>query len=356
MRIIKYPLFYSIGISIFLILNSRWRYTFKLLFIRPRVKKITPKPVYNVYKEEDKPLVSIVQGNDIYTMLREGIKLLGGLEKLEIKGKSILIKPNIVNRYANPSNTNPLVVKHTIRLLHESGVSKIFVGDMSAIFALPTKKNAMKSGIWEAIGKENIEFISFEDYGWAEINIKKGRFLKKVFVSKIIYEVDRVINIPVIKTHGYAHYSIALKNFMGAIHPRQRPFFIAPNSWDELIAELNLAYIPHLNILDGTKIFIRGGPTKGTIATPNLIIITGDRIAADAVGLSIIKAFGGLERIGDKNIWEQRQIKRAIELNLGIGDPSKLKIIAKYLATNKHSFDELMQKIYYHLMIEEPVY
>lgn len=356
MRIIKYPLFYSIGISIFLILNSRWRYTFKLLFIRPRTQKITPKPVHNVYKEENKTLVSIVQGNDIYTMLGEGIKLLGGLEKLEIKGKSILIKPNILNRYASPSNTNPLVIKHVIRLLHEYGVSKIFVGDMSAIFALPTKKNAMKSGIWEAIGKEDIEFISFEDYGWAEIDIKQGRFLKKVFVSKIIYEVDRVINIPVIKTHGYAHYSISLKNFMGAIHPRQRPFFIAPNSWDEIIAELNLAYIPHLNILDGTKIFIRGGPTKGTVATPNLIIITGDRIAADAVGLSVIKAFGGLEKVSDTDIWEQRQIKRAIELNLGIRDPSKLKIVAKCLGTNRYGFDELMQKMYYYLKIEEPGY
>lgn len=84
--------------------------------------------------------MSLVQGEDIYAMLKEGIELLGGLEKLDIQGKSVLIKPNIVNRYPNPANTNPLVIKHLIKLLHKSGVSKILVGDMSAIFTLLRRK------------------------------------------------------------------------------------------------------------------------------------------------------------------------------------------------------------------------
>lgn len=129
----------------------------------PRTKKIHPNLVLNIYKDEDKTLVSIVQGENIYAILKESIGLLGGPERLDIQGKSVLIKPNIVNRYLSPSNTNPLVIKCLIKLLHESGVSKIFVGDMSAIFALPTKKNAMKSGIWESISTEDMVFTPFED-------------------------------------------------------------------------------------------------------------------------------------------------------------------------------------------------
>ena len=347
MRITKYPLFYVIGISIYLILNFRWRYTFKLLFLKPRAKKIHPQPIPNAYKNNEKAIVSIVQGDNIYAMIRAGLELLGGLKRLDIKGKSVLIKPNIVNRYPSPSNTNPLVIKHLIKILHECGVSKIFVGDMSAIFALPTKKNAMKSGIWEAISEEDMTFVSFEKYGWAEVDIPYGRFVKKAIVSEFIYNVDRVINVPVIKTHSYANYTISLKNFIGAIHPQQRPYFIAPDFWDEVIAELNVAYTPHLNILDGTKIFIKGGPTKGAVATPNLIIITGNRIAADVVGLSVIRAFGGWEKLKTMNIWEQRQIKRAIELSLGVSNPSELKIVSKCLGTNKPGFDELMRKIHH---------
>ncbi len=347
MLIIKSRLFYKIGISIFLFLKLRWRDLFKLLLAKPKAKKINHNSSKNVYKEADKTLVSIVHGDDIYALLKEGINLIGGLARLDIKGRTVLIKPNIVNRYPSPANTNPLVIKHLIKILHEYGVSKIFVGDMSAIFALPTKKNAVKSGIWEAISEEDMTFVSFEEYGWVEVDIPDGRFVKKAIVSEFIYNVDRVINVPVIKTHSYANYTISLKNFIGAIHPQQRPYFIAPDFWDEVIAELNGAYTPHLNILDGTKIFIKGGPTRGTVATPNLIIITGDRIAADVVGLSVIRAFGGWQRLKTMNIWEQRQIKRAIELHLGVSNPSELKIVSKCLGAGKTDFDKLMEKIHH---------
>ena len=347
MRIIKYPLFYVIGITIYLILKFQWRFVLTYLFSKPKAKKIDPEPISNVYKNDEKALVSIVQGDDIYAMLKESIELLGGLERLDIKGKTVLIKPNIVNRYPSPSNTNPLVIKHLIKILHESGVSKIFVGDMSAIFALPTKKNAVKSGIWEAIHEEDMTFVPFEEYGWVEVDIPHGRFVKKAIVSEFIYNVDRVINVPVIKTHSYANYTISLKNFIGAIHPQQRPYFIAPDFWDEVIAELNVAYTPHLNILDGTKIFIKGGPTRGTITTPNLIIAAGDRMAADVVGLSVIRAFGGWQRLKTMNIWEQRQIKRALELHLGVSNPSELKIVSKCLGAGKTDFDKLMEKIHH---------
>lgn len=347
MRIIKYPLFYVIGITIYLILKFQWRFVLTYLFSKPKAKKIDPEPISNVYKNDEIALVSIVQGDNIYEMLQEGLGLLGGLERLDIKGKSILIKPNIVNRYPSPANTNPLVIKNLIKILHECGVSKIFVGDMSAIFALPTKKNAIKSGLWEAISEEDMTFVSFEEYGWVEVDIPHGRFIKKAIVSEFIYNVDRVINVPVIKTHSYANYTISLKNFIGAIHPQQRPYFIAPDFWDEVIAELNAAYTPHLIILDGTKIFIKGGPTRGTVAAPNLIVVTGDRIAADVVGLSIIRAFGGWERLNSMDVWEQRQIKRAIELHLGVSNPSELKIVSKCLGADKTDFDKLMEKIHH---------
>ncbi len=347
MLIIKSRKFYKIGISIFLFLKLRWQDLFKLLLTKPKTKKINHNSNQNVYREGDKTLVSIVQGDNIYTLLKEGINLIGGLERLDIRGKTVLIKPNIVNRYPSPANTNPLVIKHLIKILHEYGASKVFVGDMSAIFALPTKKNAIRSGIWKVINEEDMTFVPFEEHGWVEVDIPDGRFVKKAIVSEFIFKVDRVINVPVIKTHSYANYTISLKNFIGAIHPQQRPYFIAPDFWDEIVAELNAAYTPHLNILDGTKIFIKGGPTRGTVAMPNLIVVTGDRIAADVVGLSIIRSFGGWGKLSTMNVWEQRQIKRAIELHLGVGSASELKIVSKRLDADKSGFDELVEKIHH---------
>ena len=62
-----------------------------------------------------------------------------------------------------------------------------------------------------------------------------------------------------------------------------------------LISEFNLAYAPHLNIVDGTLSMIEGGPWKGTPAGTNLIIASGDRVAADADGkgrVQFISLFG----------------------------------------------------------------
>ena len=65
------------------------------------------------------------------------------------------------------------------------------------------------------------------------------------------------------------------------------------------------------------------------------------------MGLSVIRAFGGWQRLKTMNIWEQRQIKRALELHLGVSNPSELKIVSKRLGVDKSNFEELMEKIHH---------
>jgi hypothetical protein len=47
------------------------------------------------------------------------------------------------------------------------------------------------------------------------------------------------------------------------------------------------------------------------------------------------------------DVWEQRQIKRAIELRLGVSSSSELKIVSKCLGADKIGFDELMEKMHH---------
>jgi len=111
-----------------------------------------------------------------------------------------------------------------------------------------------------------------------------------------------------------------------------------------LIAEFNLAYAPHLNIVDGTLSMIEGGPWKGTPASTNLIIASGDRVAADAVGLGVIKSFGRWPMVTEKDIWEQRQIKRALELGVG-SNKENLKLV---VGKGSEEFKRLMDRVREH--------
>ncbi|MBI3753830.1 MAG: DUF362 domain-containing protein [Deltaproteobacteria bacterium] len=312
---------------LFLFLTFQWRSAMAQFLFRPK-RKIRPPRFDNPYKEDGKALVSIVKGNNILEMMREAVSLLGGFEKIGIKGKTVLVKPNVVSGEPHPATTNPEVVRAAVKLLKEHGASRIIVGDMSAMLTLSTKRNMTRTGIKRAAEEEGAEVVYFEDYDWVEVELPGAKYISRVYVTEWIYNVDRVINLPVIKTHRSASYSICLKNFIGATHLKFRPYLIDSAHWEELIAEMNIAYHPHLNIVDGTRIMIEGGPWEGTSSDTNLIIASGDRIAADIAGLKIIKDFGRWKMVVEKDVWEQKQIKRALELGLGAGR-GEIKVIEK---------------------------
>lgn len=119
------------------------------LLFRPK-RKVRPQRFKNPYTEDGKALVSIVRGGDIWDMVREAVALIGGFERVDIKGKSVLVKPNVVSGEPNPATTNPEVVRAVVKLLYEEGASKVVVGDMSALLTLSTRKNMERTGIKRA--------------------------------------------------------------------------------------------------------------------------------------------------------------------------------------------------------------
>jgi uncharacterized protein (DUF362 family) len=86
---------------------------------------------------------------------------------------------------------------------------------------------------------------------------------------------------------------------------------------------------------------IEGGPWEGMAEKTGLIIASKDRVAADIVGLGVIKAFGKWARVTEKDVWDQKQIKRAIELGLGKGR-GKVKLLT---GEGDGSFDQLIKRV-----------
>jgi uncharacterized protein (DUF362 family) len=259
----------------------------------------------NRYTSHGKSLVSVVGGGDVKRMVSEAVTLLGGFEKIDVKGKTVLVKPNVVDGKKNPTTTNPEVVRAVVELLFEAGAAVVWVGDMSALMKLSTKSNMEKTGIKLAAEKAGARAVYFEDHEWYEVPLAGGKYIKSVGVSEWIYNADRIVNLPVIKTHRSASYS---------------PYFVDSEHWEEVVTEINLAYTPDLNIADGTVTMVEGGPWSGKVVATNLILASGDRVAADVVGLGIIKAFGLWRDVTQKGVWEQRQIRRALDLGMGRGE------------------------------------
>jgi len=343
---------YALGIALLMFFILRWRAVWWPFIIRPKKGNPLP-PRSNLFKEGEMTLVSVVHGRDVEKMVRTEIGLIGGIEKLDISGKSILLKPNILSGSPPPATTNPKVIKAVAKMLYESGARRVLVGDMSALTKLPTRKNMDITFIRLMAEEAEAELVPFEERGWVSIDLPQGQFLKQVYVSEVLFQVDRIINLPVIKTHRSATYSIALKNFVGATHFRQRPYFVDRAHWEEVIAELNLAYTPDLNIVDGTRLMMEGGPWKGRACDANILIATGDRIAADILGLGILKHYSGLTHIREVDVWDQRQVKRAMELKLGITKESEIRLEEMDLDPGSPGFGGVMKTVRHAVLGEE---
>ena len=89
---------------------------------------------------------------------------------------------------------------------------------------------------------------------------------------------------------------------------------------------------------------VEGGPRKGTEAKANIILASGDRIAADVVGLGIIKSFDKWPKVVGKGVWEQRQIKTALGLGLGVGK-GKIELRDKALKGHNNDFEAIVHKV-----------
>jgi uncharacterized protein (DUF362 family) len=59
---------------------------------------------------------------------------------------------------------------------------------------------------------------------------------------------------------------------------------------------------------------------------PGIVMATSDVIANDVVGLALLKTLGTIHKIQNRSVWEQPQIKRAVELGLGVKSRNEIQI------------------------------
>jgi uncharacterized protein (DUF362 family) len=92
------------------------------------------------------------------------------------------------------------------------------------------------------------------------------------------------------KTHRLAQYSGALKLAFGFVHPGERRAFHLRHL-QQKIAEINLCWQPALILMDGRKAFVSGGPDKGELVEPGLILASGDLIAIDIEAMKVLLSY-----------------------------------------------------------------
>lgn len=267
----------------------------------------------NAFKGDGKSLVGKVHTTDeLKTDILRAVDLIGGFAKVIEKGDDILLKPNYNSSDPPPATSDPEFLAALIELIFENGAKKITVGE-SSMQTLSTRRVMTRTGTLDRLKNSGAEFAFFDELEWRKVDVN-GKYLKAVSLAERALEAKKVIYACCMKTHFRADFSLSLKLAFGFTKGSERLAFHLSHLKEKLV-DLNLVVHPSLILMDARKCFITGGPFSGDIAEPNIILVSGDRIAIDVEAITTIRSFKDTNLKEDP--WTYPQIRRATELGLG---------------------------------------
>lgn len=282
----------------------------------------------NPYTKKNKILVSRIKATkNLKEDIKKSINLIGGLDKNFKKTDSVLLIPNFNSDDPYPASTDLKFLESAIRIFQEFGIKKITVGNCSGVHWLPTRRVFMKLGVIKLAKKLKVKYSCFEEKDWIMVRLSSN-ILNDVSFAKEIFEYDKIVYLPCMKTHRRARFTMSLKLTMGLLCLKHRVLNMHTGNIENKIADLNKALNPALIIMDARKIFVTGGPDNGEMENLGIIYASGDRVAIDYTGLLDLLKFRGRDNLLDKSKPEDyNQIKRAFEIGLGAKNKKFIKIL-----------------------------
>ncbi|HVJ49069.1 DUF362 domain-containing protein [Desulfitobacterium sp.] len=239
-----------------------------------------------------KSIVSMVSFEDPYTSLKKLIEECDGFAGLNPEDK-ILIKPNIVSwDFELPFPpfgviTTTTVIHALVRLLKENGFNHLTIGEGG----LP-KAHSQDPSVYQTIGYEDLA----KQYGLELVDFNQGRFGQVDFgnftlsIAQSVLDADKIINVPVLKTHNQAKVSLGIKNMKGVLSRKSKMFchglgeFDLLETFPRIIEKLPVA----LTIIDGVYTLEKGPGHTGKAFRKNLLIASRDPLACDLVGAEVL--------------------------------------------------------------------
>lgn len=285
--------------------------------------------------------IALVKTDDRTAGIDTAIDLL---ERNGLAGKRVFLKPNFNSADPAPGSTHQDTLRALIERIQAMGADHIQVGDRSGMgdtAAVMRGKDVFRMA--DELGFDTVVFDELPAEGWVSFGSNGGHWSRGYAVAKPVLDADAVLQACCLKTHRFGgHFTLSLKNSVGLVAKRvpgegydyMSELHNSPHQ-RRMIAEVNAAYRPALILLDGMEAFIDGGPDRGTLVTPGVILAGSDRVAIDAVGVAILRHYGTTAQVSRGSIFEQEQIARAVELGLGVSSPEQIEFITPDAASQE---------------------
>jgi len=305
--------------------------------------------------------VAAIRGNDLYAMTRDALEAIGGIGAIVHEGETVFIKPNMVmlpwadvlgSPFPTGECTKPEIVITVAEECLKAGAAEVIIGDGSQAPTFSWESAVTLDGSTNLVaaaarlssqykGKVRTVCLDAESPSWVEV--PTSTYLEKVAISSLVANADRVISIPVVKTHQWAQVTLALKGFVG-VTPLERYGWtnsgmyarvLIPHQSPQHIAQLYLdianAVKPDLAIIDlsigveGNGPSVSGGGGKTVDMRDRLgswlLLASTDLVAADATTARVI----------GHDVASLKHVGMAYEMGLGEMREESIEIVGEKL-------------------------
>jgi len=240
---------------------------------------------------------------------------------LELKGKKVLIKPNVLraSRAEEGIVTHPALLRAVVLKVESLLPARIVVGDNPGLFSYGANEAAFtQTGLMAAAGGHyrNIGTDSVQE-------AFHPAFAATVSLSRAVRDADVIISLPKFKTHGLTVITGAIKNSYGFLPGAQKARLHkaagTPARFHEAVVEVFRLRVPDLFIMDAVVGMEGNGPASPELRDVGMVLAADNAVAMDAV----VAAMVGLDP------GSLRFLQVARQSGLGEFDLNRIKIVGE---------------------------
>jgi uncharacterized protein (DUF362 family) len=272
---------------------------------------------------------------DIANAITKGITELG-MAPQEIKGKRILLKPNLVETAASAPhiNTHPLVLRGAIEAFLRLGAATVMAAEGPG-HRRDTLAVYEESGLANVLTEDRIRFHDLNHItGYDVPNAGRQSRLRTLTFPGLFQEVDWIVSVAKMKTHHWAGVTLSMKNLFGVmpgIYYGWPKNVLHHAGIENSILDINATLKPHFAIVDGIVGMEGDGPIMGDPKRVGVLVMGRNLPAVDATCCRIMgidpyqvsyleRADNWLGPISEKSIEQRGETIATVRTNFNLID------------------------------------
>lgn len=212
--------------------------------------------------------------------------------RVNVKGKRVLLKPNLVEFSATaPINTNPVLVAAAAEAFYAAGAASVKIAEGPGHRRM-TLDMAESAGFFASIPRFEQIFTDLNtDDVQRVILANPASKLSELYLPNTVFDCDLLVSMPKMKTHHWAGATLSMKNLFGVVPGNVYGWPKNILHWsgiDESIVDLQNLFPKQFAIVDGIEAMEGNGPILGTSKHMGLIVAGDHPASVDATCCQIM--------------------------------------------------------------------